>query len=330
MHGFPGHIAMDQRLGQPLRKIGRSLKRPQPRRERNGPGPLRPERHPHMPPPDLITGPLNNHPPRRNPRAQPRPNPSNGTFLILPKHIGSPHQHQGPAHRHLKPPVHKRKPVPLIHLGGSHALGLDLHPHHPHPGRHPPKPPQQLHSSPRCSPKPKINSHTRTRPPQSSPMRSHDPPIHPPQPIRIGGPTSDRTHGTSSTGGHTHEDMGGRTCATASRGRTGGCPPAAAGVRPQHSTSKQNRPTEDGYPPGRPRPTTNETAQRAPPHTRTGRRRHSVRTPTNRSGRRRHRAPPHTRTGRRRQPPQGNPQPAQAAAGTPPKNHPPRTTPPNS
>lgn len=252
---------MDQRLGQPLRKIGRPLERPQPRRERNGPRPLRPKSNPHMPPPHLITGPLDDHPPRRKPCTQPLPNPNDLTLVVLPKHIGGPHKHRSLTHRQLKPPVDKRKPFPLKHLGGGHPLGVDLHPHHPHPRRNAPKPPQQLHSSPGRSPIPEINSHSRAGPPQRPAMRSHNPPIHPPQPIRIGGPTSNRTHGTSGTGGgHAHEDMrppdGPLACATASRGRTGGCPPAAAGVRQRHRTNRQHRPTEDGYPPVRPRPTT--------------------------------------------------------------------------
>ncbi|MBT1091599.1 hypothetical protein DMH26_18665 [Streptomyces sp. WAC 05379] len=40
---------------------------------------------------------------------------------------------------------------------------------------------------------------------------------------------------------------------TAGRGRAGGCPPAAAGVKEQHPMPDSNRPTEDGHPPARPR-----------------------------------------------------------------------------
>lgn len=226
---------MDQRLGQPLRKVGRPLERPQPRRERNGPRPLRPESNPHMPPPHLITGPLDDHPPRRKPRTQPLPNPNNLTLVVLPKHIGGPHKHRSLTHRQLKPPVDKRKPFLLKNLGGSHPLGLDLHPHHPHPRRNAPKPPQQLHSSPGRSPIPKINSHSRAGPPQSTAMRSHNPPIHPPQPIRIGGPTSNRTHGTSGTGcGHAHEDMRPPDGPSPAQRRAGDVP---GGVRPQRRAS---------------------------------------------------------------------------------------------
>ncbi|WP_406203734.1 MULTISPECIES: phosphatase PAP2 family protein [unclassified Streptomyces] len=41
---------------------------------------------------------------------------------------------------------------------------------------------------------------------------------------------------------------------TAGRGRAGGCPPAAAGVKERHVPADGNRPTEDGHPPARPRP----------------------------------------------------------------------------
>ncbi|WP_432195296.1 phosphatase PAP2 family protein [Streptomyces sp. bgisy027] len=40
---------------------------------------------------------------------------------------------------------------------------------------------------------------------------------------------------------------------TTGRGRAGGCPPAAAGVKEQNSLSGSNRPTEDGHSPARPR-----------------------------------------------------------------------------
>ncbi|MGI5374890.1 phosphatase PAP2 family protein [Streptomyces sp. CA-251387] len=43
---------------------------------------------------------------------------------------------------------------------------------------------------------------------------------------------------------------------TAERGRAGGCPPAAAGVEEQHLLRDGNRPTEEGHPSARPRPTT--------------------------------------------------------------------------
>src|SRR5690349_19568706 len=42
---------------------------------------------------------------------------------------------------------------------------------------------------------------------------------------------------------------------TARRGRGGGCPPAAAGVRYRALLKQPSRRTEDGYPPPRPRPT---------------------------------------------------------------------------
>lgn len=273
---------MDQRLGQPLRKVGRPLERPQPRRERNGPRPLRPESNPHMPPPHLITGPLDDHPPRRKPRTQPLPNPNNLTLVVLPKHIGGPHKHRSLTHRQLKPPVDKRKPFLLKNLGGSHPLGLDLHPHHPHPRRNAPKPPQQLHSSPGRSPIPKINSHSRAGPPQSTAMRSHNPPIHPPQPIRIGGPTSNRTHGTSGTGcGHAHEDMRPPDGPSPAQRRAGDVPGVSArsGGRPPTAPHKQTAPPDRGrIPPVRPRPTTKRW-RNAHPTVRTGRRRHPQNNP---------------------------------------------------
>ncbi|WP_217211717.1 phosphatase PAP2 family protein [Streptomyces sp. AC550_RSS872] len=43
---------------------------------------------------------------------------------------------------------------------------------------------------------------------------------------------------------------------TAARGRAGGCPPAAAGVNAEPFSAEPSRPTEDGHPPARPRPTT--------------------------------------------------------------------------
>ncbi|SDO26244.1 PAP2 superfamily protein [Streptomyces sp. cf386] len=43
---------------------------------------------------------------------------------------------------------------------------------------------------------------------------------------------------------------------TAGRGRAGECPPAAAGVNAEDASDEPSRPTEDGHPPARPRPTT--------------------------------------------------------------------------
>ncbi|MDH6488048.1 hypothetical protein M2157_004047 [Streptomyces sp. SAI-127] len=93
----------------------------------------------------------------------------------------------------------------------------------------------------------------------------------------------------------------GRWPRTAARGRGGGCPPAAAGVRYRALFKGPSRRTEDGYPPPRPRPTHRTAgATPAPTEAETGRRRHPGARGTA------HNARPH-RT--RSHPPPPNPQP---------------------
>ncbi|SED02815.1 hypothetical protein SAMN05428938_3678 [Streptomyces sp. KS_5] len=207
MHRLTGHIAMNERLGQPLGKIRRPLQRPQPSRERHGPWPLGPERNPHMPTPDLITGPLDKQPTRRQPTTQPLPDPGNLPLVVLPQHIGGTNEERTLRNGDLEPTVPKREPLPLVRPRGDDPSRFDLKPDHTNPGRHHTKPPEQLDGRPGSSPVPKIDRDRIVAPPQRTPMGMGDPPVHPAQPIRIGGPACHRSHGAGNAGTHTQEGM---------------------------------------------------------------------------------------------------------------------------
>ena len=68
VHRLPRHVAVDQRLRQPFGQVGGPVQRAEPGREGHRARALRAERHPHVAPPDLVAGPLDQQPAGRQPR----------------------------------------------------------------------------------------------------------------------------------------------------------------------------------------------------------------------------------------------------------------------
>ncbi|GAA3301736.1 hypothetical protein GCM10020295_45710 [Streptomyces cinereospinus] len=96
MHRLAGDVAVDQRLGQAFRQVRGAFQGAQPGGEGHRARALRAERDPHVPPADLVTGPLDQQPApragrrigRREPRAQPLPRAGDLRLVVLPQDVG--------------------------------------------------------------------------------------------------------------------------------------------------------------------------------------------------------------------------------------------------
>ena len=137
--GSPGHVAVDQRLRQPLGHLrtGRSA-RPAaaPGRATTGPAAARgPTQRPSRP--ELVAGAVDQQPAGREPPAQPPPDGADLVLVVLPQHVERPHQHRpapgraGPARsrraRTTAPaPASGARPAPAP--GRSRAHHLDVRP----------------------------------------------------------------------------------------------------------------------------------------------------------------------------------------------------------
>ncbi|OSY40527.1 hypothetical protein BG653_05429 [Streptomyces platensis] len=244
------HIAVDQRLREAFGQVRGGLEGAEAGREGDRARPLGAQRHPDVPPPDLVAGALDQQPAGRQPRAQPPPRGGHLVLVVLPQHIRGPDEDRRPRpltrQRHLEATVEEVQPRPLIGPRGRHPRRVDLDADDPGVRPDRPQPAQQLHRGPGRGAVTEVDGDGVGGAAQHGAVFRGDPAVHTAQPVGVGCPAggvADGAGGCARRGGggdggaagHGIESMGWprvhrpRRPAGTGRGATG-APPGRAGT----------------------------------------------------------------------------------------------------
>lgn len=199
------HIAVDQRLGQPLRQVGGAFQRAEPGGEGHRARPLGAERHPHVAAADLVAGALHQQPVRREPGPQPRPHLGDPLLVVLAQHVRRPDQGRPAAARegHLEAAVREGEPLARVRPGGGDPGRVDLDADDLGVGARGAQPYQQLQGGPGCGAVAQVHGERVVAAAQGRPVLGGDPAVHAAQAVGVGRPPghlSDRpcrTHASS-------------------------------------------------------------------------------------------------------------------------------------
>ncbi|CAM5608498.1 hypothetical protein STENM36S_03310 [Streptomyces tendae] len=186
----------------------------EPGREGDRARPLGPERHPHVPAPDLVARPLDQEPPARvlrhgrEPRAQPPPDGGHLVLVVLAQHVRRADQQRRPGDGDLEAAVPEIQPRARVRPGRRHPGRVDLDAHHARVRRDRAQAVQQFHGGPGGGAVAEVDGDGLDGAAQFGTVHGRDPAVHAAQPVGIGRPARDRAHGAGGGGAGWHDYEG--------------------------------------------------------------------------------------------------------------------------
>ncbi len=198
------HIAVDQRLREAFRQVGGCLEGAEPGGEGDRARPFGAQRHPDVPPPDLVAGALYQQPAGRQPCAQPPPHGGHLVLVVLAQHIRRPDEDRCPLalprQRHLEAAVEEVQPRPFVRPGGLDPRRIYLYADDPGVRAYRTQPAQQLHRGPGRGAVAEVDRHGVGGAAQLGAVFGRYPAVHAAQPVGVGGPAGGGADGPGRRG----------------------------------------------------------------------------------------------------------------------------------